>query len=336
MNSVANDSKLAITQAIKFPSVYANQSKVNKSNIEISEIRLKLNESQLRAEVKGRFFDLVIHKQRIALLKTADSIYGQFLRKTERRFSLGDADVLEKSTALHQHQQAKNQLNQAVAEHDVKLLEFQILLGIDRSIELLHAGLVYPINISDTTLAGSPSIKLQKAIWNQTQFEHKLERSKLLPELSFGYNNLSLIGFQQVGGEERYFNRNDRFTYWSFGLNIPIFNWAQRARVQASKVQVQIQDIAAISERRKIKAEFVNELRLFTEASRQVESYDESLQMTSDAILNAASRRLDGGEISYLEWVILVNQSIDIKSQYLNAIQRRNEIALKIEKLQGK
>jgi cobalt-zinc-cadmium resistance protein CzcA len=335
MNSAVDDSKFSVTQSMQFPTVYVQMAKVNNSNIEISELRLKLNETQLRAEVKRRFFDLLILERRIGLLKTADSIYAQFRQKTERRFSLGDADVLENSTALHHHQQARNQLNQAVAEQDVKMIEFQILLGTDEPIALQNDGLIYPIKIGDTSTAASPSVRLSNAMRNQRQLQHKYEKSKLLPDLTFGYNNLSLIGPQLVGTEERYFNRNDRFKYWSFGLSIPIFNWAQRARIQAAKVQVEIQDIAAEAEGRKVKAELANKVRLFSEASRQVETYNQSLTLTSDAILNAASKRLDSGEISYLEWVILVNQAIEIKSQYLNTIQRRNDIALSIEELQG-
>ena len=336
MNSWADDSKFSIMQSIQFPTVYSKKNKVNNSNVEISELRLKLNETQLRAEVKRRFFELIISERRVELLKTADSIYAQFRQKTERRFSLGDADVLENSTALHQHQQARNQLNQAIAEQDVKMLEFQILLGRQEPLALQSDGFIYPIEIGDTTTTASPSVQLYNAMRNQKHLEHKLERSQLLPDLTFGYNNLSITGPQMVGTQERYFDRSDRFTYWSFGLSIPIFNWAQRARIQAARVQAEIQDMAAIAERRKVKTELANQVRLFAEASRQVEDYDRSLQLTSDAILNAASKRLDSGEISYLEWVILVNQSIEIKSRYLNTIQRRNEIAFSIEELQGK
>ena len=257
MNSMADDSKLAITQAVQFPTVYVNQNKLNKSNVHISEVRLKLNESQLKAEVKRRFFELVILGERISLLKTADSIYTQFLHKTERRFSLGDVDVLENSTALHQHQQSRNQLNQAMVEQEVRMLEFQILLGTEETIELQNGALIYPIESSDTSIAEAPSIKLHDAVLNQRQIEHKLERSKLLPELSFGYNNLSLIGFQQVGTDEHYFNSNDRFTYWSFGMNIPIFNWAQRARIQASKFRYKFRTLLLYPKGEKLKLSLV-------------------------------------------------------------------------------
>lgn len=336
MNSVANDTKFGITQSIQFPSVYMNQSRINKSSVEISGLQFRKDISALKSEIKTRFYELAILEERVKLLHTADSIYDEFRKKTERRLALGDADVLESATARSQQTQARNQINRILAESDVKLREFQLLLGVDTLLTVRVENLVYPIIISDTTLANSPSLQLQSAILNQRQLAVKLEQSKLLPELTFGYNSLSLIGFQRVGDTEQYFNKSDRFTYWSVGLGMPIFNRAQRGRIQAARVQMQMQQVATSFSQRKARSALKNQIELFTEAARQVASYERSLQATSDVILNTALRRLDRGEIGYLEWVMLVNQSIDIKARHLDAIQRQNEIAFGIEELQGK
>ncbi len=336
MNSVANDTKFGLSQSIEFPSVYINQSKINKSNVAISEIELRKDESELKSEIKTRFYELAILQQRIELLRRADSIYHQFQKKTERRLALGDADVLENSTAVNQRQQARNQINQILTEYEVKLNEFQLLLGLDTAVMPDVDNIIYPFVTTDTALANSPSIRLQSALLKQSELAFKLEQSKLLPELTVGYNNLSLIGFQRVGDAEQYFGKSDRFTYWSVGMGIPIFNQAQRKRIQASKIEMQMQEVASGYSQRKVRAEFENYTKRFREAANQVASYEESLHATSNSILNTASKRLEAGEIGYLEWVILVNQSIEIKARYLDAVQRRNEVAFKLEELQGK
>lgn len=336
LNSVEHDTKFGIAQTLQFPGVYVNQSKVNKANIEISQLNLKLSETALKAEVKRRYFDLVVFGKRIELLRTADSIYYQFSKKTERRLALGDADVLENSTARNQHQQVQNQLNQILTEYEVRLQEFKILLFVDRPILLNHKNEVYTLSVPDTSINGSPAIRLQYALVKQSEFAQRLERSKLAPDVTFGYNNLSLIGFQRVGNDEQYFGRGHRFSYWSVGLEIPIFNRAQRERLEAAKVQTEMRETTSDYFKVKQKNDLENLLKLFNDAVRQVSSYQESLKGTSDQILNTASKRLDRGEISYLEWVILVNQSIDIKAQYLNAVQRQNDIAFRIEEILGR
>lgn len=336
MNSVEHDTKFGITQSLQFPTVYVNQFKVNKANVEVSQLSRKLSESSLKAEVKRRYYELIVFEKRMDLLKTADSVYYQFWKKTERRLALGDADVLENSTARNQYQQATNQLRQLSTEYEVKMQEFQMLLAIDAPVLLESESQVYPFSPPAIDIESAPSVQLQQAMVRQSEYAQKLERSKLLPDLSLGYNNLSLIGFQRVGDEERYFDRGRRFSYWSVGLEIPLFNRAQRGRIEAAKVQTEMRETTADYFEVRQRTELENHLKLFDEAKRQVSSYQESLDATSNQILKTASKRLERGEISYLEWVILVNQSIDIKAQYLNAIQRQNEIAFRIEELLGR
>src|SRR5690606_23484047 len=127
-----------------------------------------------------------------------------------------------------------------------------------------------------------------------------------------------------------------RYNYGSVGLEVPLFNRAQRGRIEAAKVQTEMREATASYYEIRHRTELENQMKLYEDAVRQVYSYQGFLDATSNQILNTASKRLERGEISYLEWVILVNQSIDIKAQYLNAIQRQNEIAFRIEELLGR
>lgn len=336
MNSIVNDNKFSVTQTIKFPSVYTSQSRISKSTVEISRLQLRIDESQLRADIKIRFYELLIFSERIALLQRADSIYHQFLLRTERRLALGDADVLERSTALNQRQQVKNQINQILTEYDVRVSELQLILGADLPLKIRADGVKYPFNPGDTLLENSPAIQLQSALLTHSRLAHKLEQHKLLPDITFGYNNMSLIGNQRVGEADRYFTIRDRFTYFSAGLGIPIFHNAQRARIQAAQVQVKMQAVANAWQLQSARLRLWNYFKELNTAITQVQSFEESLQGASDTILRTASKRLERGEIGYLEWVMLINQSIEMNARYLDAVQRQNELVFRIEELQGK
>lgn len=336
VNSIAHDTKFEISQSIQFPTVYISQSRINRSNLAISELQARKSESELKSEIKRLYYELIILKERIQLLRRADSIHMQFQQRTERRFALGDADVLENATALNQRQQARNQLNQILAEYEVRQREFQLVLGVDSVIHIHQKNFIYPFTTEDTALEHSPLFQLQSAFIRQRELELKLEKAKVLPDLTFGYNNLSFIGFQRVGAVEQYFGRSDRFSYWSVGVGVPILNRAQRGRIQATQVQAQLQEVASKFAQEKIEAEFDNQLTLYRQAAEQVAVYEQSLRGTSDIILTTSSNRLERGEIGYLEWVIQTNQSIEIQARYLDAVQRQNEIAFKIEELQGK
>ena len=50
-------------------------------------------------------------------------------------------------------------------------------------------------------------------------------------------------------------------------------------------------------------------------------------------IFETAQKQFINGDINYLEWAILVNQSIAIKSDYQDAILRLNESAINLSYL---
>jgi len=64
-----------------------------------------------------------------------------------------------------------------------------------------------------------------------------------------------------------------------------------------------------------------------------VETYRESLLPTATSIINAATNKFNAGEIGYLNWVILINQAMQTKGEYLTIVQELNQSAFEIEQL---
>jgi cobalt-zinc-cadmium resistance protein CzcA len=50
-------------------------------------------------------------------------------------------------------------------------------------------------------------------------------------------------------------------------------------------------------------------------------------------LIETASKKLNAGEIGYLEWVMIINQAIQIQNEYFNYVQQLNEGAIEIEKI---
>jgi cobalt-zinc-cadmium resistance protein CzcA len=49
--------------------------------------------------------------------------------------------------------------------------------------------------------------------------------------------------------------------------------------------------------------------------------------------MEAAAKKINAGEIGYLEWVMLMNQAIQTQNDFLNYIQLLNDSAVEIEKI---
>jgi cobalt-zinc-cadmium resistance protein CzcA len=177
-------------------------------------------------------------------------------------------------------------------------------------------------------LSNHPQIQFQIHQLNASRYGVAAEKAKMLPEVSLGLSNQSIIGYQRVGDEDRYFDGKHRFTYLSAGLSVPLFAKAQKARIAAAEIQVQQQQ----KELEWLQQRFSTEQLA---ARLEAEKYRESLQYyqqqalpNARAIVATASRQYAEGEINYLEWVMLVNQSFDLQSQYLDQQLAYNEAML--------
>ena len=334
INSKATDNKFSISQGIDFPTVYQQQKNLARADYRISQLETRLQSITVKAEVKRTFYELLALKEKGRLLDQADSLYVQFLAKVEKRFNLGDADVLERSTARSQKLQIENQRMILQAEYQMKLNEFALLLNSASLVEP-EGDLQYSFIVSDTSVAEAPVLSLAAEEISRNINAQKLEKARLYPSLTASYNNISFTGFQRVGDAERYFDINDRFSYVGVGLGIPLFHGAQRAKIRAASVQVEASRLRMQTARRQLSVRMKNTLAFYLEVSRQVATTETTLLPESKIILDAAGKRMATGEISYLEWVMLVNQSIAIRNQYIDLVQRKNQTAFELEQLNG-
>jgi heavy metal efflux system protein len=335
INSKATDNKFSVSQSIEFPTVYRQQKNLARADYRISQLETQLGVITIKAEVKRMFYELRTLQEKEKLLREAGERYEQFLIKVEKRFTLGDADVLERSTAKTQRMQIENQINVLRAEYHMKLNDFRLLLNTIEPVEPAAGEILYSFVLSDTSTAQSPVVTLAMEAINRTVTVHKLEKSRLYPSLSASYNNISFTGYQRVGNSEQYFNRSDRFTYVGVGLGIPLFHGAQRAKIKAASLQLESSRVQLSATERKLKTRFENTLHYYREISRQVLTYQTMLLPEANVMLEAADKRLNTGEIGYLQWVMLVNQSVSIRNDYLDVVQRHNETAFELEQLNG-
>jgi cobalt-zinc-cadmium resistance protein CzcA len=64
--------------------------------------------------------------------------------------------------------------------------------------------------------------------------------------------------------------------------------------------------------------------------------FEQTALRQSDIIITTAARSLTAGEISYIEWTMLMNQAVQIRSSYLDALQSKRKTIAEIIYLTGK
>jgi len=335
-NSLANDNRFSISQNIDFPSVYTRQSAIQKTNIRISETSLRQHQLDIRTRVKSAYYAILVLQHKRRLLLQADSIYGGFLEKAEQRFTSGDVDALELATARNQRSQISNQLEILKTDYEVLLTRFNVLLNSHGQVIPEADCVLYRLSgLPDTErIADNPALRLQQQQIMLSQQQHKLEKSKLLPSLTLGYSNTSVVGWQTTtAGSDVYFDRDKRFSSVNVGLGIPVFSGAQRSRIRASNVLIKQRQQELDVTKQELRTGMEDAMRIYTQNSKLISSYQSSILPNASKIISTTTDKLNAGEIGYLDWVILINQSIQLRSEYFNTVQQLNEAAFEIERI---
>ncbi|MBL7698771.1 MAG: CusA/CzcA family heavy metal efflux RND transporter [Chitinophagaceae bacterium] len=335
INSMARDNKLVLSQAIQFPTVYKNQHRISRINTGISETTKLQIEADIGAKVKQTYYTLLLMQNKITLFREADSLYQLFLELMNQRFELGDADILEKTTAENQRISISSQVRLLLSDHEAQLELFRSLLNTSEPVSPAMGSPEYhlAINIDSTTLEQSPALQLEQHYVDLTSAQHRLEKSRLLPSITATYNNSTIVGAHSPDQyTEKYFDTDKRFSSFGFGLGIPLFT-AQRMRVKAAGtlVQKQMQQQSYIREQARL--QLTNQLKIYRQKSEVAEVYRKTLLPNAARAIEAAAMKLTTGDIGFLEWVVVVNQALQVRNEYFDIVAQMNEAAFEIEKI---
>jgi len=324
VNSAYTDTHMGISQSFSFPTVYSNQRRTLKAQFLVAQAQTRLTEQELRTAVRQTYYEYVSLLERRQLLAYADSIYQLFENKSVKRFESGAANLLEKTAARSHRQQVGHQLRLLKKDLEIVFHQFNLLLqdSIDY-VPLSNSAVQKQTIVVDTLgvhLEGLPAWQLsyfqQEVAYNQW----RVEKAKLLPDFVVGYNNQSLVGEQSVENATRIYDRNDRFSYVSAGISIPLFFGAQSARAKTAKLEWQ----STVKQNDQVQLQLRTAIR---DAAIQVTKYQASCQyyenealQNAETIIITADRQFQEGEIDYLQWVVLIDQAITIKGEYIDAL----------------
>ena len=101
--------------------------------------------------------------------------------------------------------------------------------------------------------------------------------------------------------------------------------------VEASRFSTQIAERNYQTVLQEIQAQYVSAVTQYLSQQKAVRYYQTEAIPNAQLISETASRQLLAGSIHYLEWVQLINQTIQIKNEFLEAGKRLNESIIQLQ-----
>lgn len=321
------DNSISVSQRFSFPTVYSKRKQMLDAEWSSSIINQQLTKTQLTKEVSEVFYRIVVLQKKKQILDYISQLYSSFADKASLRLKKGEANILEESTAEIQREQARVQLNILENDLNISQLQLQVLLQSGKLYQPVTDQPILNVNlqISEEIIKQHPQLQYLNQQIKVNEAEAQLEKSKLLPDLLVGYTNQSMKNIN-----------NNRFNSVQIGVGIPLFTKGQRALAKATKAKVAI----AENEYQRKEIEFKNKYgqlaNTYTNQLTIIKNYEQKQLPKSETILKTAQKQMEVGEIDYLNWVILTNQAVKIKVDYIENIERLNQIGAELNFLISK
>lgn len=318
------DYEFSVSQTFRLPSFYKRQKQVLREEWQNSLVSVNLQKWQIKKELGLIFNNLNYLDKKKYLLEKMDSIYTQYFNRAELRFKKGETNLLEKATAENLKSQINIQLFNIKKDKEIVLQQLNLLVnGKEYYTNKKEDFFVEKINFSENDINNHWIIRQLEQQKNIEQARLGVEKSKLQPYFSLGYNN---IAKRETGELMRLHNI-------SVGFNIPIFNSGQKAIMEGQKVNQLIAENNKHIGVRELKKQFVELNGNYEKLKSQVDYYQQKGLKNSEEIIKTANYQFYRGEINFLDWSILVNQALDIQNVYIDKVKELNDKTIELNSL---
>lgn len=321
------DNSFSITQRFSFPTVYSKRKQMLDAEWNTSIMNQNLTKSQLTKQVSEVFYRILILQEKKKVIDYISKLYGSFADKASLRLKKGEANILEESTAEIQREQAISQLNMLENDLDIAKLQLQLLLQSEQEYQPISDQSIINIDlqVSEEKIKQHPELQYLNQQIKVNEAEAQLEKSKLLPDILVGYTNQSMKNI-----------RSNRFNSVQIGVGIPLFTKGQRALAKATQTKVAIAENEYQRKEIELKNRLKQQINNYTNQLKIVENYEQKQLPKSEIILKTAQKQMEVGEIDYLNWVILTNQAVKTKVDYIDNLERLNQIGAELNFLISK
>ena len=332
-----NDNNITISQTIPFPTVFARQQSLNNMLVHQSELKAQLTVNDVTYQVKGIVNKLQYLKARQEMLHSQDSILDDLARVADVQYRTGEGTLLGKTIAETQQVEMKNQLFRNQADIRSTKNSLQLLIHSPDVTDVMGdlEQLAEYLDTDTVDVMNHPASRLAKQSVRIAAQQKKVESARVFPEFQFGYFTQTLIGFQNVDGQEIYYGSDKRFHGFQFGLSFPLLFAAPSARIRAAGVAVQIASKQEAAVNLLIEQQYAQASQELNKNKNSVEYLRASALVTANMISEQTKKSFESGELDYATLLSNLRQALSVREQYLLALYQYNNSIIELQYLNG-
>ncbi len=310
-----------LRQSVAFPTVYGSRSKILENQTGISEARYNLDGWRIRKEISKAYYSILYWEEILLRLNYLDSLYHSLEQSASLRFEVGETSYIEKLLTITKSSEVQRELRAASLEYKQSINILNQWVQSDTLVFPLEKELGQIVLLSKDELQNPSFLYHSKAI-ELSRAKEKLERNLLWPDVE-----VAVFQGSNSGQEARNYSGIEA------GLAIPLWFGAQKSRIDAAKIETEIQIQVAENKTIQRKSSYQKWLSELEKEKEEIDYFEKTGRLLADELMNQAILSLAKGEIDFLQYVQIVENSKAIEMRYLNSLLMYNFSALELNYL---
>lgn len=333
-NSFQNDLGFNVSQNFEFPSVYVAQKRLANERVKEEALNVAVDEQRLKHQVRNSWNRLSYLTERERLLLGQDSLYGKFLEAANIRLETEAGALLEQITAETKVMEIRNQLQ--LTRADRKIEEARLRLWMNDTI-----GVEFKPNwngdreevLFNENTNGHPLVQRYEQQQKVAEVQKKLEKQRLIPGITIGYFNQSMIGNPTASGNLA--TGSDRFDGVKAGVSIPLFFGERKAAIKSAEVRSSIAESEKDYQKAMLDTQLQQKMEELSKYRNSLGYYEQKAIPQTDLMINNARLSFESGAIGYVEYVQALDQAITIKLNYIGTVNKYNHAVADLKYIIG-
>lgn len=331
------DNAVTFSQTFEFPTLYSARRNQLKAETQLEKNRLEIAVSDLRKEVASAYYSLLYTIARKRIFDKQSVVYARFLQVANAKLKAGETGQLEWMNA--QRLNHENEIAQGNAEKDVTIA----LYNLQRWLNIQEQ--IVPADDSLTIISFQPSVQFNA---QQTPLGQMLQQQRIvsekslvvarqgfLPDISLSASTQAVIsGFNPYDVDRSRFEKGN-FMGFEIGVNIPLFFGAQRARVKVAKNDVELAETRMQEQLQQLNNQYRTAYEQYVKTQTSLNYYRTQAVAQAGEIERISQTAYEKGEIGYMEYIQNLQSALDIRNQYVTAINNYNQAVIILNYIQG-
>ena len=331
------DNALSLSQSIEFPTYYIARHKQLKAETQAERSKAALVRLSLVNDVKAAYYQAVYQAERLRVLESQDSLLAQYRTLAEKRYKAGETRQLELLSAERLQRENKMEVLAAHNELETAQLLLSRLVGSVEAVEPKEDSLL-PLDWKQASYnySQTPDGQYSADRLKVSEQAVRVAKNGFAPSLSLSLRNQLVISSWNPYDQDRSRFDGGNFMGFEVGVGIPLFYGATRAKVKAARKEREMIALEIKEQEQLRQQEYLSALSRMNAAYVRYTYYNEEGRERSDKMAEQGLLEYSQGEISYLEYMNVLQESIDLRLKRASALNDYNQCVLVMEKLCGR